>query len=274
MPLTTLRVWLVGQVTAREFSPAIEWLQSRASCTVEENATAAHGHEPDAIVLCATRPGQISQAQVEDFRRKCPLSGLLALVGPWCEGEPRSGRPWPGVTRIYWHQWQPRLQEEIGQLFSADKRLPATASDADRLLSRGVGEKRPGTPMRVGVVASRQTDVQSLVLALSATGYLPVRLTRGEPLPVPRLDAVIVDAGRDLADAANMLAPIRLGLPMVPALLLANFLRPEEVASAHGLEKTAFLAKPLLLADLLGRLAALLPRATEPARLHAVGQVA
>ena len=112
--MTRRRVLLVGGDPDGEFSAAVNWLQGHAALTsvarIEDAAAELdRGPPPDVVLIAQARPGQFTRGQVEQLHRASPVSRLVALLGSWCEGEIRSGRPWPGVVRIYWHQWRARL---------------------------------------------------------------------------------------------------------------------------------------------------------------------
>jgi hypothetical protein len=79
-----------------------------------------------------------------------------------------------------------------------------------------------------------------------------------EPLPVLRVDALVIDGGADVATAGEMLVAARSRLGQVPALLLGSFLRPEEAQLAAAMPQRAIITKPYLVSDLLTRLAELL----------------
>ena len=53
----------------------------------------------DVIVVAQARPGEFSHAQIERLRQAAPLARIVGLLGSWCEGEMRSGRPWPAAVR-------------------------------------------------------------------------------------------------------------------------------------------------------------------------------
>ena len=63
----------------------------------------------DVIVVAEDRPGQYSEETIDRLRRLAPLARVVGLLGSWCEGESRTGRPWPASIRVYWHQWLPRF---------------------------------------------------------------------------------------------------------------------------------------------------------------------
>ncbi|HUE71049.1 MAG TPA: hypothetical protein VMP01_09185 [Pirellulaceae bacterium] len=245
-----LRMLLVGQTHAPELAPAVAWLQAQARCETMINQ---RQFDPDAIVFCVARPGQISRAVVEDLHRAYPLSPLIALVGPWCEGEVRSGKPWPGVTRIYWHQWPARLPQELARLTQpAAARMPRSATEVDAIVSRPA-PPRAVRPALIGVVSRRQTDFEAIAQALDAGGHHPVWISAAELLPVLRLDGLIIDGEEQLA--LDRFGPI-------PQMVLANFPRPEELAALRTELRLAVLAKPYAIADLLDRLSELLASST------------
>ena len=61
-------------------------------------------------------PGQFSCEAIDRIRTRAPLARLVGLLGSWCEGEVRSGQPWPGTIRIYAHQWPGRAEQELKRL--------------------------------------------------------------------------------------------------------------------------------------------------------------
>ena len=62
----------------------------------------------DLIVIAQSQRDQFLSVDLEKLQAIFPLTPIVGLLGSWCEGELRSGQPLPGVTRVYWHQWQGR----------------------------------------------------------------------------------------------------------------------------------------------------------------------
>ena len=90
----------------------------------------------DLIVIAQSRRDQFSSAEVEKIQTTFSNTPIVSLLGSWCEGETRSGTPYPGLIRVYWHQWQGRYQKFVSQLADAnltDWHAPATSSIADRI---------------------------------------------------------------------------------------------------------------------------------------------
>src|SRR4051794_21630350 len=113
-------VWVVGDWKRDAFAEAVAWMRSAARCVFFDSMEAPFSPRPDensgpgAIVIVESRPGQFSRREVERLHAAEPLARLVALLGTWCEGEERSGRPWPGVVRVPASSWRWRLPRELG----------------------------------------------------------------------------------------------------------------------------------------------------------------
>ena len=54
----------------------------------------------DLVVIAQAEPGQFSLETIEQLQMQFGNTPLVAVLGSWCEGEQRTGQPWPGVLRI------------------------------------------------------------------------------------------------------------------------------------------------------------------------------
>ena len=91
------------------------WRLARANDTAE-------GMQADAVVWLQGRSGEFSQVEVDAVQISDPLAKCVIVAGCWSEGEPRSGRPLQGVTRVYWHQGAAAVLSD----FSHEPRRPPT----------------------------------------------------------------------------------------------------------------------------------------------------
>lgn len=177
-----LRVLAVGDVGRGELATCLA--MAAAQCSLEVLASpveaaarlAAVEHQPDLIVLVQARPGEISCAQVDALRRAAPLARLVGLLGAWCEGELRSGNPWPGVLRVYWHTWP--LRWDADRKHDASGRLPSwaqpeTSTEEDRIADLVCVPPLP--PGRVAVWSLERDLADWLHDAALALGQTPVR---------------------------------------------------------------------------------------------------
>ncbi|MCE9527902.1 MAG: response regulator [Planctomycetales bacterium] len=268
-------VWMLGDWEQPEFAPAVAYLRREVNLDLLPSDIRGSGvfgvcdfakqtvwdakdggprtTDPDLILLVASRPGRFSAAEVESLHRRAPLARLVALLGSWCEGEVRSGHPWPGVTRIYAHQWQVRLPREL------ETWQPRTATEIDRLMSI-----RPATKSQrqlIGIAAAQRTMFDALAAACRSYSKDAVWLLPNLPPPVQRVDAVIYDATLDLPDELARLTELRDQLHNPPALLLLNCPRQNDLEQAAQAGASSILVKPYLITDL----AAEIERITTPA---------
>src|SRR5262245_11627045 len=125
----------IGDLTAPEFVAAAESLARRGATTISEVATAGAaikaGFAPAIIIISQRWPGEIAAFDVDSLRRAAPLARFVSLLGPWLEGEARTGRPLAGSLRAYWHRWDEfstALERPSPNSRSAWS-LPSTSSD-------------------------------------------------------------------------------------------------------------------------------------------------
>ena len=117
--MSEISVLLVGDAERSEFRESVAALDALGHVTSVADPALAEavlrdGHlVPEVIVLAQAYPAQFSHASVDRLRRLAPLSRILGMMGSWCEGEMRTGKPWPAALRIYWHQGLPRCAQQI-----------------------------------------------------------------------------------------------------------------------------------------------------------------
>ena len=249
-------VRMLGDWKQPEFASAIEYLRREAKlANSASRITGSKGGrlrpiDPDLILLVASRPGRFSAAEVESLQRRFPQTRLVALLGSWCEGEVRPGHPWPGVTRIYAHQWQARLPQELAI------RQQRAVTKIKAQLSRRL----------VGIATAQYANFAALATVCRSIGQEVVWLPANRPLPVQRVDAILYDATLELPAELAHLKQLREQLVRPPVVLLLDFPRPSDLELASQAGVSAVLARPYLLTDL----AAELQRIMAPALARAV----
>jgi CheY-like chemotaxis protein len=255
-------VLLVGQSRRREFRQARAAMETSARLIAVPDVPAAEevladGRQTiDLVVVAQSYPGEFSHEAVERLRRLAPLTRILGLLGSWCEGEARSGRPWPGVIRSYWHQWPARWQQELARLRLGRCPawgLPITASEEDRLLLRA--EEPITTGQGLVVLYARQPEVlEGLSAICRAAGYSTVGVQSLDAARVEGATVAIFDGTDGSDEELSCLAQFSQNLPRVPMIVLLNFPRVEDRDRVLAAGATAVLSKPLLLEDLCGEL--------------------
>jgi hypothetical protein len=205
----------------------------------------------DAIVVAQAYPGQFSGDALERLTRLAPLARVVGLLGSWCEGEVRSGRPLPGAVRVYWHQWPSRCHQELSRMahgLVSSWGLPPTATDEERLLALA---DQP-VPQRTGLIAiySPSFDMRDwLSQACRRVGYATVagdgwRVTGGG------WRAAIFDAFDCRDEELDELRRVIDALRPAPVIVLMSFPRVEDRDRVLAAGAAAMLSKPLALEDL------------------------
>src|SRR5206468_630467 len=106
------------------------------------------------------------------LRRAAPLAGVVALLGSWCEGETRTGRPLSGVQRLYWYDFPAWWRRQL-QLHAAN-RCPDWARPFSQLLP----QSEPGhSRVHRGLIVlrtSHRDNADALADALNSAGHSTV----------------------------------------------------------------------------------------------------
>ena len=137
-----IRTLVTGDFKAEEFSRVFENNKSLKAVELSELLQADSSFDknasPDLIVLCQSRRGTVLPAANEQLISMFPLAARVVLLGSYCEGERRSGKPLEGWHRRFWYQWPAFFGLfEFALLEGIDHpcQLPSTASASDLLLS-------------------------------------------------------------------------------------------------------------------------------------------
>jgi hypothetical protein len=257
-PASSLKVTLFGNAAHPEFRDAVGRLQSLSELTTASDiATAAAELEcadgpPDLLVVAQVRPGEVSEQEINGLRRLVPLVPCVALLGSLCEGETRSGSPWPGVVRVYWRQWPQRIGPEMAALRagrSSAWSLPATASDEERLLC----SISPPLAQRRGLaaIAARRFELAGwLASACRSQGLATLRTSPEAPVAATGVEMVFWDAGLASLTDFSELVRLQAAYPGAGVVALADFARIEDEERLLGAGVAAVLSKPVMLAEL------------------------
>ncbi|HMC11792.1 MAG TPA: hypothetical protein VKH44_10895 [Pirellulaceae bacterium] len=267
-------VWIIGDWRHADFSAPLVWLKDRARCASYDDAAAAltsrnfgtADNEPAAILLIQSRPGRIAQRDLERLHAAAPLARLVALVGPWCEGEMRSGRPWPGVVRIPWGTWQLRLMHELGlseQDGSPAAALPRTVTAAERIeITLAALGARECSFRTAAISTSSRASYEAIADVLDQLKIRSVWHSSESGELLPQADLVIFDGWDQVPMEVDLLSGANHNSSS-PRLLLLHFPRPDDHARAASLGIATVLAQPLLVTDVWSALEGVFRTKTE-----------
>jgi len=248
-------LWLAGDWQHADFCDPLAWLESKARCAPLAAAPGASGVDPAipprAVVFAQSRPGQITAREVESWHAVAPLARLVELSGPWCEGEGRTGRPWPGVVRVPWRSWQPRLSYVLRLTRGTAQAawLPRTATEAEHILKCVQDASEPQFRGNAAIHTNSLATFRAWQDLLNRLGLTADWVCPDGSASVDADIALVVGwesvaAGAGAGEISS--SPAR--------ALILDWPRPEDVQRAKSLGFCAVLAQPLLIGDLVANL--------------------
>ncbi len=191
---------------------------------------------PALMVVVQNWPSQVSATDVDRLRAAAPLARICGLLGTWCEGETRSGKPWPGAVRCYWHQWPARFHQEIAAMAAGRSSvwsLPPTASAEEQLLSA----VPPCSPKRQGllaIIAENAETAAALADAAQMRGYKTVALRSPRGAQISGAAATLWDARPEVVASPAAISEVLSAVEGTPLIALVSFPRAEIVARAKS----------------------------------------
>ncbi|MDA1054158.1 MAG: hypothetical protein O3C40_27230 [Planctomycetota bacterium] len=254
--MTAQRVHFVGDPSHHEFREPAAWLREYCDLTVSSDIetaktqlTGAHD-SPDVIVVAAARPGLFSQHDVAALLRRAPLARFIGLLGGWCEGEMRTGRPWRGVTRVYWHEFVPRIAEELtGANARGRLVMPRTFTESELSgITASLPECRPRglVVIRAGSLASYEPIAE----ACYAIGHSTVWASPRQPAFVKGAAAAIWDVAASIETDGAELGRFAKQKHRAPVIAIIGFPRASDRQLAFDCGASCVVSKPYLLQEL------------------------
>jgi hypothetical protein len=197
------------------------------------------------ILLAEPLPNIYRPNQIEDLRRRAPLAQIVVVAGTWNEGELRTGKPYPGVLRLYWHEfsswwrartrtWSPSLD---GPLTPRSGKFPATLKTS------------------IAIHAATLATYEALSETLKTCGA-ECRWVRN-PADFKPAAIGIWDGGQFDPSEWERLKSFALKLQQIgsPLIVLLDFPRKEHVARLETLGCAMILGKPYSIAELVTAIA-------------------
>jgi hypothetical protein len=249
-------VLLIGNVGHHEFRDAVGWLRRSTGLATADtidhafDVTEGRGGGWHTVIFAQARPGQFSARDVERVSRAWPLAHYVALLGSLCEGETRSGTPWPGVARVYWHQFLARCESELRSGSPPGSwQLPRTASDAERTETMFAVAPDP----RSGLIAVFTPDAllfDGLSLACRGVGYATVWCPNERRCSLRGAVAAIWDGTFQGRTDFGRLRRLPAQVAGVPVIALLAFPRHDQAREARKNGAAAIVSCPFMLPDL------------------------
>lgn len=220
----------------------------------------------DLIIIAQSRPGQYPLETVQQIQIKFPNSPIVSLSGSWCEGELRTGKPWPGVIRILWHQWLgqfERFMEQLNVNGVTDWHLPRTATPADRILQQHPPHTNPTTRHSktdsnstrnslVGISARTHALFDMLRDVIESIGLECYWIERGDrnQQDLSCVDRICVDGDSLTPELEERIDRLQAQYPTAELVVFLNFPRIEDRQTLQTKGIRWLISKPFELADI------------------------
>jgi hypothetical protein len=253
-------ILLVGDTAHAEFSYVPHALTWHGAVRHAKNLADLDRDPPQLCFLLQRYPGEFPAHELDSLLRRWPLTRFVTVAGSLCEGEPRSGQPWAGQVRIYWHEfpgWWALQRKRIVEGQAAEWALPRTSREED--VVRNVGDVQwQGLDGLIGVVASRRSGAAHCLLdVLRMANLAGVLLPGDHSTMVTGLRCLLWDDADPDGKWRDELRALSHAWSGVPILALMNYPR---VADREWLEEqfevgAAVLGKPYDVDVLLATLA-------------------
>lgn len=249
------RVLISGDYWHAEFRDILAGFPNSVTLTQVDRLEAISDQSFDLIVLAQSRPDQIPADVVERIQTQHANTPVVALLGSWCEGGMRSDAPWPGVRRIYWHQWSGRFEQFSRNLSEAGIALwhhPLTATDADDALSNLTEPENPSSDIVVAISAADQTQFDYLRDSLEPHGWRSYWVERAssDTDAVDQVSALCIDANSFSDELHHRIVWLESLFANKPTTLLLNFPRTQDVEAASKRGIHEIVSKPFQPNDL------------------------
>ena len=234
-------------------------------CSLEHVLQDPHGDEDyQLVVVACSRRSQFAEARIEKLINRFVNIPVATLSGSWCEGEMRSGNPVPGLIRVYWHQWQGRLDcffAQLAELGVSSWNLPKIATPADRILfdrktTNGSWNHQQRLPAPIGVSAMTEEKFLMVADGLGVSDSqvhqqaIWLETVDANDVATTELSVICIECNSITEFLKQRVGAIRIQHPDTSLILIMNFPRQHDIVAARKLGINEVVSKPFNVAEL------------------------
>ncbi len=259
-------VLVIGDPRGPRVARLIDWLQDRTSVHGFDSPSAALASSAaiapiDLVVLAPSVRGEWRVEELQALTGTWPLALVVLLVDAELEGETRSGRPWPGLLRLYWHQFEPQWElaerwkrdapPESGRPFLAWR--PATETAEERVVTGPWPDgnaAQSDSLSEVWIHARTLENRRTLKDVCRSGGWRTTDGPEDAGWSSGRVSVVLYDAAGDRQRRSEELRWIAREAPGVPIVMLVDFPRYDEIVSSELEGVKRVLGKPYRVEEL------------------------
>ncbi len=249
------KILLTGDFWHHEFKGIVSSFDVPVTLVPIEKVESVSDSTFDLIIIAQSRRSQFFASDVEKIQAIFALTPVVGLLGSWCEGEPRSGTPFPGVKRVYWHQWKGRYERFVDELEDSGItgwHTPKTFSVADQISTNHCQPMHSGEIQFVGISAWSRTQYEMVADAIRQFGWEPRWFERAtwDEEAARSISAICVEADSWCPDLLKRIKWIRNEIPEAPIVLVLSYPRESEMKEILATGIAEVVSKPFELCDL------------------------
>lgn len=246
--MSPLEILISGDYWHEDFREPFSRLEVPATMVPTERIQSVFGRQFHLVVLAQSRRDQISQSTVDLLRSELFEVPIVLLLGSWCEGENRSGKPLLGVNQVLWHQWDSRFERfciQIQDGVKSDWHQPLTASVSDRVRDfapdGAIVEKLQGKKILVSSEDSTTFETISDMLSIyQCAGFW----AESRETDVSDVDAICVDGNGASDNFIDRIVRLKSKFENVPVSVMLNFPRQQDLDALMAVGVQEVVSKP------------------------------
>jgi hypothetical protein len=240
------RVLFLGNAERHEWTEIVAHLQETTGVVIARHGPAALAALRDhpslyRVLVAPSYRDEFPRELQQQILSEQPLADIVVLVGPWLEGETRSGRPWPGARRVYAHQAIPWTWQ------------PSTCSTDEGWLRIDAAHQQPRSGIVV-VCAQLAETRHALSAVCEAAGLTTILHAPDLAVHCRPVEAVIYDAVVDRSRWVEQTSFLQRRYQPAALVVLVSFPRPEECQQLKRAGATTVLGKPYRIEELVASL--------------------
>ena len=201
--------------------------------------------KPDLIVLAMNRRGEYSPDDVKHLLGIYPESAVVAICGPWCEGETRSGTPLKDIRRIPVREWELEFEQFLEE-YSTNGMIRWKNADILSADSQSAARLAGMTPTCGSILVAVESSDPDMGDALRdlviQQGWKAI--DRGTAFAKAGIDVVVIDCRESVCEVASVLAKYPMETPVVALLGFPRQADRDALDRIGNGRKTMLVAKP------------------------------
>lgn len=255
-PMSDHKILFTGDFWHSDFQSLLSEFEVPVTLVSFEKAKTLADSGYDLVVIAQARRDQHSAGDVQELQTLFSTTPVVALLGSWCEGETRSGTPWPGIERVYWHQWKGRYQKFADQLEQhniTDWHSARTSTIADQVVNSRSDSNDYSNKIRCVAISAWTNHQHAMVAdAINHFGWSSCWVERAawNAETAAAVDVIVIEADAWSSELGNRVKWVQRQVDDCPIVLIANYPRQDNLKEINAAGVSEVISKPFELDQL------------------------